>query len=74
MKFVKIKFLLGKRFCRQQGASHTRSLHISSGLPASRAGEALLSAVISSNTSTNWCTGPTSAGGQPLTHVLLAAQ
>jgi len=42
MKFVKIKFLLGKRFCRQQGASHARILHISSRLPASRAGEALL--------------------------------
>jgi hypothetical protein len=42
MKFVKIKFLLGKRFCRQQGASHARILHISSRLPAARAGEALL--------------------------------
>jgi hypothetical protein len=42
MKFVKIKFLLGKRVCRQQGASHARILHISSRLPAARAGEALL--------------------------------
>src|SRR5262249_56032803 len=26
MKFVEIKLLLGKRLCRQQGASHTRIL------------------------------------------------